>query len=144
MPYSKKRKPQCSFHSERKNTLLSHSELVQLEESILKEYKKLGYSQETPQYETESLNYMDISRDFPAHIKKNFKHGISLENFTFYEMFSMLIFEHLYTTLNAKKINQLKQLIYSESFLEGNYFTKGLIIKGFRDIESGKSEGPIG
>ena len=144
MPYSKKKKPQCSFHSERKTNALSKSELSGLEEAIMREYRKLAYSQETVQYETESLNYIDISKDFPPHIKKHFKHGVSLENFTFYEMFTILIFEHLYTSLSQRKINNLKQLIYSEGFLEGNYFTKGLIIKGFKDVESGKGEGPIG
>lgn len=37
-----------------------------------------------------------------------------------------------------KKINNLKALICSNDFLEGNVFTKGLIIKGFKIVEDYK------
>jgi hypothetical protein len=53
-------------------------------------------------------------------------------------MFTILIIEYLFNFPNEnkiKKINNLKSLIYSDDFLDGNLFTKGLLIKGFKNIE---------
>jgi hypothetical protein len=36
--------------------------LKRLEESILRDYKRSSYGEETPQYETESIYYSDIPK----------------------------------------------------------------------------------
>lgn len=49
-----------------------------------------------------------------------------------------MIAEYLFKAPNADKlhkINKLKALIYSEEFLEGNTYTKGLLIKGIKQLE---------
>lgn len=53
-------------------------------------------------------------------------------------MFTILIIEYLFKNSDerkSRKISNLKALICSNDFLEGNVFTKGLIIKGFKLIE---------
>lgn len=58
-------------------------------------------------------------------------------------MFTMLIVEHLFKCpddYKIKKINHLKSLVYSPQFLEGSLFTKGLIIKGLKQVEEHASQ----
>lgn len=127
------RHPECSFSEH----MASISELSRKEQSILKEYQKLQYSEETPQYSIETMNYAELPSFFPADIKKTYSQCIFLDRFTFYEMFTMLIFEYLckdVTESKLLKLNALKTLICEPDFLEGNFYIKGLLLKGLKEI----------
>ena len=58
--------------------------LSQIEESILREYKKVAYSIDTAQYSIDPILYTSIPDTFPTHILNHYSHTIVLESFTFY------------------------------------------------------------
>ena len=84
------------------------------------------------------MHYVELPSIFPADVKKDYAQCVFLDKFTFYEMFTMLIFEYLFKDKMPSKqsiISELKSLVCEDSFLEGNFYTKGLILKGFKDLE---------
>lgn len=63
-----------------------------LEESILNEYKKVGFGQESFYYEVDSLEYIPIPAHLPMPLRQEFTTCIWLENNPFYEVFTLAIF----------------------------------------------------
>ena len=43
-----------------------------LEESILREYKRLSFGEETQHYELDSIGYSDIPKEIPVSFRQNF------------------------------------------------------------------------
>ncbi len=122
--------------------------LTKLEESILKEYRRLSYGEDTPQYEFDSIYYSEIPRQLSSDILGKHDRCLILHNYSLYEMVTFLMFEYLFVHPNSHKkivINQLKTLICSEDFLFGSHYIKGLLVKGLRIMGdyTGKIDAPI-
>lgn len=70
--------------------------LTKLEESILRDYKRGAFGEDTPQYEIESIYYSDIPKELPESLSGAFKRSIVLYNYSYFEMVSFAIFEHIF------------------------------------------------
>lgn len=105
------------------------------EESILQEYKRVSYGQESFYFSMEPIDYAPIPKTIPPHIASQFTHCLFLENYSFYEMFTFAIFEHLLrlpSEPKRTKLNKLKNLVCSDNFLSFASYMKGLILKGLQ------------
>ena len=87
--------------------------------------------------EVEMIRFKTIPEEFPKKMTRNFGRYFGLGQCLLFEMFTVVIFEHLYTKIDSIKrqtLGNLKFLIYDENFMQDNFYTKGMLIEGFRQM----------